>query len=227
MSYDGYNRLIGEVGPNGSVEYSYDEDGERTSTSAEGEEVASYAYNPDGQLAGISTSNGDVSFGYDNDGKRTQTQLPNDDTESYSYNSASQLTGIAYKNPAGEEIGNLDYARDALGRVSTVAGSYARTNLPEALSEATDNAGDELTSQEGKTFSYDADGNLTSNGTSSFEWNDRNQLTGIIEGKQTWASPTIRSAAERARLRTAIQPAIQTMAGTYLAKARAAKACSC
>jgi RHS repeat-associated protein len=187
MSYDPYHRLIGETGPNGSVEYTYDAAGEYQTMSIEGDEAAAYGYNADGQLTGITTPNGDVSFAYDHEGVRSQTVLPDGDSENYSYNAASQLTGITYQRPGGEELGDLQYERDALGRVTTLSGSYARTSLPEAFSEASYNAGNELTSLGGHTYSYDADGNLTSNGTSSFEWNDRNQLTGVTQGSNTWS----------------------------------------
>ena len=187
MSYDPYHRLTSESGPTGSVGYSYNAAGERQSMSLEGEEAASYSYNPDGQITGISTGHGDVAFAYDHDGRRTQTLLPNGDSEDYSYDAASQLASIDYKNPASEPIGDLLYGRDALGRVTTIAGTESRTTLPEAMSEASYDSANELTSLEGHTSSYDADGNLTSNGTSSFEWNDRNQLTGVTQGTNTWS----------------------------------------
>jgi RHS repeat-associated protein len=187
LSYDPYNRLMSETGPNGTSEYSYDGDSELAGISLEGEEAASYAYNPDGQLTSIDSPNGNVTLDYDQDGQRAKVQLPDGDSENYSYNGASRLTGIAYKNPAGEEFGNLEYARDALGRISTVSGSYAQTSLPETVSEASYNADNELTSLEGHSYSHDADGNLTSNGTASFEWNDRDQLTGITEGSDKWS----------------------------------------
>jgi len=136
MSYDPYHRLTGETGPNGSVGYTYNAAGERQSMSLEGEEAAAYGYNADGQLTGITTPNGDVSFAYDHEGSRSQTVLPDGDSENYSYNAGSQLTGITYQRPGGEELGDLQYERDALGRVTTLSGSYARTSLPEAFSEA-------------------------------------------------------------------------------------------
>ena len=187
MSYDPYHRLTGEAGPNGSVSYAYNADGERQSMSIEGEEAASYAYNADGQLAGIATPNGDVSFAYDQDGDSTHTVLPDGDAEDYSYDAASHLTGTTYRNPGGEELGDLQYGRDALGRVTTLSGSYARTSLPEAFSEASYDADNELTSLEGQTYSYDADGNLTSDGTSTYAWNDRNQLTEVAQGSNAWS----------------------------------------
>jgi RHS repeat-associated protein len=72
------------------------------------------------------------------------------------------------------------------GPPPTLSGSYARTSLPEAFSEASYDADNELTSLEGQAYSYDADGNLTSDGTSTYTWNDRNQLTEVAQGANTW-----------------------------------------
>ena len=187
MSYGPYHRLIGESGPNGNVGYSYDLNGQRTGMSIDGETAASYAYNEAGQITGIETPHGDVSFAYDPDGRTAKTTLPDGDTENYSYNAVSQLTGIGYHKPAGEEIGDLEYAHNALGQVSTVSGSLARINLPEALGETTYDAANELASFEGHTLTYDADGNLTSTPTNSYTYDDRNQLTGITQGSNTWS----------------------------------------
>jgi YD repeat-containing protein len=158
LSYDPYHRLTEETGPTGSVGYTYNGASELQSMSLEGEEDAAYAYNADGQLTGISTPNGDVSFAYDHDGGEAQTVLPDGDSENYSYNADSQLTGITYRRVGGEELGDLQYGRDALGRVTAISGSFARTALPEAFSEASYNADNELTSLGGHTYSYDADG---------------------------------------------------------------------
>jgi RHS repeat-associated protein len=187
MSYDAYNRLTSASGPGGSVGYTYDADGERQSMTIDGAEAASYSYSSDGQLTGISTPNGNVALTYDQNGDPTQTELPDGDTESYAYNNASQLTGITYKDPGGEPIGNLEYERDADGRVSTVSGTLARTSLPIALGAASYDAANELSSREGQTFTYDADGNLTSDGTSSYTYNDRNELSELTQGSNTWS----------------------------------------
>ena len=187
MGYDPFGRLTSETGPSGTVGYSYDADSEPTVMSVEGETAASYAYNADGALSGIESPHGNVSFAYDNDGRTSKTTLPNGDSENYSYDSASQLAGIDYKRSGGEEIGDLRYTRDALGRTTTLSGSEARTNLPEPLAETTYDAANELTSLAGHTLTYDADGNLTSDATSSYTYNDRNQLTGLTQGSNTWS----------------------------------------
>jgi uncharacterized protein RhaS with RHS repeats len=54
--------------------------------------------------------------------------------------------------------------------------------LPSEVSEASYDAANELTSWNGLTFEYNADGELASEGSSTFAWNDRNQLTGVAGG---------------------------------------------
>jgi RHS repeat-associated protein len=186
MGYDAFGRLTSEEGPAGTVGYTYDADSEPTSMTIGGETAASYEYDPDGALTSIDSPHGDVGFDYDTDGRTAKTTLPNGDSENYSYDSASQLTGIDYKLPSGDQIGDLRYTRDALGRITTLSGSEARTNLPEAITETTYDAANELTSLGGHTLSYDADGNLTSDASSSYTYNDRNQLTGLTQGDNTW-----------------------------------------
>ncbi len=187
LSYDLLHRLTGINGPNGSVGYSYDVDGERTGMTVGGEEAASYSYNEDGQLTGIASPSGDVAFNYDGDGRSAQTTLPDGIRERYSYDAASQLSGIDYAHSDGSQIGNLEYSRNALGLITTLSGSLARTNLPEAVGGLSYDNANELTAVEGRTLSYDADGNLTGDGASTYTWNDRGQLSGLTQGATTWS----------------------------------------
>ncbi len=187
MSYDPYGRLVGESGPDGSVGYGYDADGERTSMSVNGEPFASYGYDEDGELAGIDAADGDVAFGYDGDGRAARVTLPDGDSESYSYDADSLLSGIDYELPDGGQIGDLVYGRDGLGQVTSVSGSLARTQLPEAVSGLSYDAANELTSIGASSLSYDADGRLTGEGSASYSWNDRGELAGVSEGSHSWS----------------------------------------
>ncbi|HYL83776.1 MAG TPA: RHS repeat-associated core domain-containing protein [Candidatus Angelobacter sp.] len=69
------------------------------------------------------------------------------------------------------------------GRRTGVGGSYARTTTPAAVSPGTPpNANNQLTQWNGKTLSYDLNGNLTSDGTNTYTWNARNQLVSVSGG---------------------------------------------
>src|SRR6266478_4871988 len=63
-----------------------------------------------------------------------------------------------------------------------VGGSYARTGTPLAAPSATYNVNNQLTQWKGASLTYDANGNLTSDGTNTYTWNARNQLVAISGG---------------------------------------------
>ncbi|HYL86517.1 MAG TPA: RHS repeat-associated core domain-containing protein, partial [Candidatus Angelobacter sp.] len=124
----------------------------------------------------------------DSDGRRQSVTLPNGVAMNYGYDAASQLTGITYML-GSNTLGALTYAYDSAGRRTGVGGSYARTNTPAAVSPGTPpNANNQLTQWNGKTLSYDLNGNLTNDGTNTYTWNARNQLLSISVNGVTTAS---------------------------------------
>jgi RHS repeat-associated protein len=63
-----------------------------------------------------------------------------------------------------------------------VQGYYARTSLPQSLGSATYDNGNQIATWSGTSFTYDHNGNLTSDGSKTYTWNARNELTGIAGG---------------------------------------------
>jgi len=180
-SYDGLNRLISEASPRGSVSYSYDAAGRRASMTVGGQSAVTYSFDNANHLKQITQGSTSVAFNYDGDGRRFSTTLPNGVSMNYGYDAASQLASITYKN-GSTTIGSLTYAYDLAGRRAGVGGSYARTNAPQAASTASFNVNNQLTQWKGASLTYDANGNLTSDGTNTYTWNARNQLVSISGG---------------------------------------------
>jgi RHS repeat-associated protein len=58
-----------------------------------------------------------------------------------------------------------------------VSGSLASANLPAALTSATYNANNQLTQWGSTNLSYDLNGSMTSDGTTTHTWNARNELS--------------------------------------------------
>src|SRR2546426_3957153 len=79
-------------------------------------------------------------------------------------------------------LGDLTYAYDGAGNRTTIAGSFARTNLPQAVSSATYNAGNRLTKWGTTSLTHDANGNVTDDGPNTYTWDVRNQLSSISAG---------------------------------------------
>jgi len=180
-SYDALDRLIKETSPQGTVVYTYDSAGRRTSMNVSGQPTVQYSYDNDNHLTGIVQGNSSVAFAYDADGRRTVLTLPNGISMTYNYDEASQLTGIIYAL-GSSTLGNLNYVYDLAGRRADMGGSFARTNLPAALTTASYNADNQLMQFGPSSLTYDANGNLISDGVNTYTWDARNQLASISGG---------------------------------------------
>jgi uncharacterized protein RhaS with RHS repeats len=62
---------------------------------------------------------------------------------------------------------------------TSMGGSLAMVNLPGNVSGAAYNADNEQTGFNGQALSYDANGNLTNDGTNIYAWDARNHLSAI------------------------------------------------
>ncbi len=179
--YDELNRLKSLATPNGTISYGYDEDNRRTAMTVPGQEALKYTYDEANRLTELARGSQKLSFTYDEANRLTKTTLVDGVEEKYGYDTANEITSIAYKK-GSTTLGELDYAYNPNGAREAVWGSYARTGLPETLTSATYNADNEQTERNSTKLSYDANGNLTSDGTSEYKWNARNQLTEITGG---------------------------------------------
>ncbi len=178
-TYDGLDRMISETTPEGSVTYGYDAAGRRTTMAASGQATINYAYDDANRLSQITQGTRSVSFTFDADNRAATLTLPNGVVVTYNYDAASQVTGINYTRGA-ITLGNLTYAYDLSGRgITNVGGSFARTALPAALASSSYNADNQVTQYAASNLSYDANGNIVSDGVNTYVWNSRNQLAAI------------------------------------------------
>jgi RHS repeat-associated protein len=129
-------------------------------------------------LTGAFTSNiQNLAYSYDADGNITSIQdtssVPTAKTVTYTYDELNRLltastTGHAAGNYSEsfsyDEVGNLTYRSDV------GAMTYDGTGLGGTNPHAVTNVG-------GTAYSYDANGNLTSDGTHSYTWDKRNRLS--------------------------------------------------
>lgn len=189
-SYDDrFDAISQEVSPQGTVSYTYSADGRRQSLTPSGGSTITYAYDGAHRLTGIAQAAGlggsvpataqTVSFSYDTANRPTGITLPNGITLTYNYDAASQLTAITYKKADGTPLGDLAYTYNAVGDRIATGGSLARTGLPSAIATTQYDVNNRLLGRDGTALSYDDNGNLTSDGTRTYTWNERNQLTAI------------------------------------------------
>ncbi|MCW0378053.1 hypothetical protein NB697_000899 [Xanthomonas sacchari] len=128
-----------------------------------------------------------MAFDYDAADRLTETTLPNGVKTGYAYNTANQTTGIAWLKPDGTALGEIGYGYDQVGRLVAQTGSFAPQALPAARSGGFDD-NNRQTQADGQTLSYDANGNLVSDGVRTYVWNARDQLVEIKQGTASIAS---------------------------------------
>jgi YD repeat-containing protein len=147
-----------------------------------GQPQVTYTYDSANRLTTIAQSTSTVMIGYDDADRRTSVVYPNTNKVEYTYNAASELTTVTYKQGT-TTLGDLTYTYEAAGNRIKTGGTFARTNLPPALTSATYNANNQQAAFGTTTETNDLNGNLATvtdaGGTTIYTWNARNQLTGI------------------------------------------------
>jgi len=182
FAYDILNRLVQETTPQGTVAYQYDVLGRRTQMTANGQQPTVYQYDAASRLIQVAQGSLTVGLGYDNANRRTLLTYPNGTNTSYSYDLASRLTNITHNGPSGV-IEALKYTYDGAGnRVSLMRNGANASLLPAAVASASYDAANEQTAYAGTTLTYDNNGNLTTDGTNTYQWDARNRLMGLSGG---------------------------------------------
>src|SRR3990172_739054 len=153
--------------------------GSRAQMDAPGQASILYTYDAASRLRSITQAPLDpVSINYDALGRRTSLTLPNGVSTDYQYDAGSRLTALIYRNATGL-LGDPTYIYDAVGNRTGVGGSFARTLLPDPVATATYDAANRQLSFGGQALTYDRNGNLTSDGVSTYTWDTRNRLVTI------------------------------------------------
>ena len=179
--YDGLDRLTQEMSPQGQVDYQYDAASRRTQLTVSGLSAVGYQYDSANRLTQVAQGAATVGLSYDAADRRKVVTLPNGVTESYSYDDSDELTGINYDHGT-THLGELTYGYDQAGRRVSESGSLASLLTPSTVSSATYDGDNRLTNWNGIPLTYDANGNMSTYGSSSYTWNPRDQLIGTSDG---------------------------------------------
>jgi RHS repeat-associated protein len=180
---DTFDQINYESGAQGMVTHQFDAAGRPQYRDFGLSNQVTYQFDVGNRLQTIAQGSETVGFQFDNANRLQQITLPNRVTEVYGYDAANELTGINWAQGSGTAIGNLVYGYDSFGRLTSQTGSFDSTTLPTAnTSVSTVNNNEQLATYNGKKQTYDLNGNLTSDGTNTYVWNARNQLTQILQG---------------------------------------------
>ncbi len=182
-AYDGLDRLTQEVTPQGTVNYAYDADNRETSLSVMGGTAVTYGYDAGNRLLSVSQGSSAVSLAYDNVNRLTSLTLPDGVVATYGYDNGNELTSLSYAMGA-TNIDSMTYGYDSVGRNNHFVSALNQlTNAVTPVSACSYDGADEmLTFGSITTPTYDANGNLTGDGTNTYTWNSRNQLVSISGG---------------------------------------------
>jgi RHS repeat-associated protein len=180
-TFDGFNDLTSQAQPAGTVNYAYDADGRPTSVTAGTGPAVSYAYDAAGLPVTVTAGSSTATLSYDTAGRLATIADPGV-TQAYTYDPASNVTGITTTGASPLTIG---YAYDANNQQATETASRPLLLAPSLVSAVTYNADNEATTINGLTISYDKNGALLNDGTSSYTWNAQRQLTAITSGSAT------------------------------------------
>lgn len=163
-TYDSLNRLTTYVnGAGAKVGYGYDLKGQVTSITYPGSTgTVAQGYDAAGNLTSVTDPAGHVTnFAYDPNSNLTGETFPagTNLTDNFTFNAANQLTNIS-DNRAGTPFASFNYGLDPNGQVTSVAS----TGVP------TDN----------HSYSYDQLNRLTNVDTSSYAYDNADNLTKLI-----------------------------------------------
>jgi RHS repeat-associated protein len=196
--YDDANRLISATDAQGDeIAIGYDDDGQVVSLDNDRGQTVSRDYNARGDLIEQIDGRGTLEFGYDDLGQMTSLTDPQTEVLNFAYDPESNLTEVRLPNGivttnTYDDDGLLTDTRSIDGRSTTVesltygydaAGS--RTSQTDRLSQQTlytYDALNRLTEFDppgaGSTvYGYDAAGNRTRAGSTTYTFNELNQLT--------------------------------------------------
>lgn len=188
-TFDDLDRLTNEQQVNASnqgVTYTYNTDSTRATMTVQGATPGvTYGYNNAAQLTSVTQGTASVGLSYFTDGRLQTLTLkpaPNPISQTYAYDSAGEASSITYAHGASTD--DLSYTYDPTGRRTAVFGTFGRTGLPAAATGTYD-AANRLVTWNGANASYDLNGNLTGDGTFTYLYNARNQLTSAKQGSTT------------------------------------------
>jgi RHS repeat-associated protein len=175
-SYNDRNELSTLVGPGGSTSFAYDPAGNRTEIETPDASERTYSYDPANRVSEVSnqTASGTQEFTYTYD---ASGNVLSENDKTYGYDELNRL--VSWYEPSGETT--TTYAYDARGNLTEVAedGAVTEAYTYDAASQIT-NSG----------FTYDDNGNLTSDGQKAYEYDSQNRLIEVRQGQTTLATIT-------------------------------------
>jgi YD repeat-containing protein len=195
FGYDDLNRLTEVVTAQGTVRYTYDAIGRRTTRTISGGDTTEYSYDNANRLKTVTLRGKTVTYNYDAAGRVIEKVLPNGVRVEYSYDLVSRITSVVHRNSEGAVVASAGYSYDAAGqRLEKSQADLIAEEEFNATYDASNRLSSVTISGETLTIAYDANGNLISksgpqSGLTTYVWNARDQLVGL---SGSWGSASFK-----------------------------------
>lgn len=200
---DGLNRLAGYTDNSGNrVTYSYDAAGNLSSITLPGDKTVTYQYDRARRLTRVSDWAGNFAlYRYDVAGFPVSTTVSGGPVTIYQYDVAHRLRAIVSTGPDGKPVAAYRYTLDAAGNRIAVSALDPSAAAPSASSNdfRFDAANRPVDSSDGRSYRYDARGNLIAiegSRPAAFTYDAFGRLQSVDDGspaKYTYDSAGLRS----------------------------------
>ena len=194
MEWDGFGRLKSETQPFGSVSYKYDANSNRTRITWGDGLYVQYDYDgldrvTDIRENGAATGIGVLAtYSYDNRGKRKTVDFGNGTQRNYEWDNVGRLSGLKIDTAGTSSdvvIGKVGTSGMAIAynpasqitSITRSSDAYAWNGHTNVNRSYTTNGLNQYTVSGGVALGYDGRGNLTSSGSSTYNYNTWNRMT--------------------------------------------------
>lgn len=176
-TYDPAGHLITSSSPSGTIAYAYDSSGRVASRQVAGQAAVSYTYDAVGNVLSETLPQAGVTLTYNSRNQVSSLTRNNGVASGFSYDGTGKLLSVAHSG-AGVQ-GSSAIAYDAGNGPSAFTSSFTS---PQAAANSFDSAG-RLAQSGPNTYTYDAEGNLTSatnaGGVTNYAWDTRSRLQSV------------------------------------------------
>ncbi|MGP1352916.1 MAG: RHS repeat-associated core domain-containing protein, partial [Parasphingopyxis sp.] len=192
-TYDQLGRMTSAANSTGgttrTLTYAYDLAGNRTRITYPGSQQFHYSYDNLYRLDIIrenSTSGTIIAdFAYNNLGQRVISSAGVGPDTTYGYNAANRLSSLTQSLTGTANDLTTGFAYNPAGQVTTRTRSntlYSFTGYQNETQAYAANGLNQYTSVAGQAFTHDANGNLTSDGSNTYAYDNENRLTSVSGG---------------------------------------------
>ncbi|MBV5262143.1 RHS repeat protein, partial [Synechococcus moorigangaii CMS01] len=188
FTFDALGRQLTEVSPQGTMSYQYDAAGRRTRATWPDSFYVLYDYDVTGAVTRIRENGASSGAGvlatytYDNLGRLAHVARGNGVSTSMAFNTSSQLSSMAHDLAGTSQDQTLSFTYNMAGQILTRSMTnalHAPTGLTNLDHTFTVNGLDQYLTGAGVTFTHDARGSLTYDGTRTYAYDFDNRLTNV------------------------------------------------